>query len=97
MEEKMQSGIHSIQLEGRTYHNTPPLNPTLINFFYGKNGAGKSTIGNILEKKLLLIAVPNEYKKVEVDEEGLVGQAEKILGADFVTNSQQILKKIKID
>lgn len=61
------------------------------------DGDQADLVDNLLEKKLLLIALPNEYKKVEVDEEGLVGQAEKILGADFVTNSQQILKKIKID
>ena len=61
------------------------------------DGDQADLIDTLLEKKLLLVALPNEYKKVEVDEEGLVGQAEKILGADFVTNSQQILKKIKID
>ena len=61
------------------------------------DGDQADLVDNLLEKKLLLVALPNEYKKIDVDEEGLVGQAEKILGADFVTNSQQILKKIKID
>ena len=43
MEEKMQSAIKSITLDGCTYHNIT-ITPTLINFFYGKNGVGKSTI-----------------------------------------------------
>ncbi|WKY46090.1 AAA family ATPase [Eubacteriaceae bacterium ES2] len=43
MEDKMPSVIESITLDGRTYHNVT-ITPTLINFFFGKNGAGKSTI-----------------------------------------------------
>lgn len=43
MEEKMQAAIRSITLDSRTYHNTT-IAPTLINFFFGKNGVGKSTI-----------------------------------------------------
>lgn len=43
MENKMQAAIKSIRLDGRTYHNIT-VTPTLINFFFGKNGAGKSTI-----------------------------------------------------
>lgn len=61
------------------------------------DGDQADLVDTLLSKKLLLIALPNEYKKIDVDEEGLVGQAEKILGADFVTNSSQLLKKIKID
>ena len=61
------------------------------------DGDQADLVDTLLSKKLLLIALPNEYKRIDVDEEGLVGQAEKILGADFVTNSSQLLKKIKID
>lgn len=43
MDEKMQVAIKSIKLDGRTYHNIS-ITPTLINFFFGKNGVGKSTI-----------------------------------------------------
>ncbi len=49
--DKMQSVIHSIQLEGRTYHNVEPLTPTLINFFYGKNGVGKTTIADFIKDR----------------------------------------------
>lgn len=43
MEDKIQSAIKSIALDGCTYHNIT-VTPTLINFFFGKNGLGKSTI-----------------------------------------------------
>lgn len=43
MDNKMQAAIKSIKLDGRTYHNIT-ITPTLINFFFGKNGVGKSTI-----------------------------------------------------
>ena len=67
MEEKMQSGIHSIQLEGRTYHNAPPLNPTLINFFYGKNGAGKSTIAEFIKKRQGVTPDISQYEVLVYD------------------------------
>lgn len=40
MEEKMQSAIKSITLDGCTYHNIT-ITPTLINFFYGKKRCRK--------------------------------------------------------
>ena len=67
MEEKMQSGIHSIQLEGRTYHNAPPLNPTLINFFYGKNGAGKSTIAEFIKQRRNITPDISQYEVLVYD------------------------------
>ncbi len=50
MDEKMKSGITSMTIDDRTYHNVT-INPTLINFFYGKNGAGKSTIAEFIREK----------------------------------------------
>ena len=67
MEEKMQSGIHSIQLEGRTYHNAPPLKPTLINFFYGKNGAGKSTIAEFIKQRHNITPDISQYEVLVYD------------------------------
>lgn len=43
MKEKMQSAIVSMTLNDATF-SEETLNPTFVNFFYGKNGAGKSTI-----------------------------------------------------
>ncbi|MCM1362329.1 MAG: AAA family ATPase [Clostridiales bacterium] len=47
MEGKMPAAISSIVLNTRTYHNVR-ITPTLINFFYGKNGVGKSTIADCI-------------------------------------------------
>ena len=41
--EKMTSAIEHITLDTATYTNVP-LDPTYINFFYGKNGSGKTSI-----------------------------------------------------
>lgn len=43
MKDKIQSEITALQLNSATFHNVS-VTPTLINFFYGKNGVGKSTI-----------------------------------------------------
>lgn len=61
------------------------------------DGEQADVIDTLLCKKLLLIALPNEYKKIYEDEESLVGTAEKILGADFISNASALLKKIKMN
>ncbi len=43
MNTKMTAAIEHISLNAATFHNVP-LSPTLINFIYGNNGTGKSTI-----------------------------------------------------
>jgi len=43
MNTKMPSAIEKITLNAATFHGVP-VEPTLINFFYGNNGTGKSTI-----------------------------------------------------
>ena len=43
MDEKMTAPVGKILLDTKTYHNVE-IEPTLINFFFGKNGVGKSTI-----------------------------------------------------
>lgn len=47
MNEKMSAAIKTITLNEKTYHNVT-FNPTLINFFFGKNGVGKSTIADTI-------------------------------------------------
>ncbi|GAA2911879.1 AAA family ATPase [Enterococcus pseudoavium] len=44
MDEKILGEIIGLKLNTSTYHNVT-VTPSLINFFYGKNGVGKSTIG----------------------------------------------------
>ena len=61
------------------------------------DGDQTDLIDTLLTVKLLLIALPNEYKNKINDDEGLVAKAEAILGADAISKSSQLLKKIKID
>ena len=58
-------------------------------------GEQTDLIDTLLSKKLLLIALPNTYTYLENDEETIMGMAEKILGADYISNSQAVLKQIK--
>ena len=50
MQEKNKIKITEIVLNDATYHNVT-INPTNINFFIGKNGTGKSTIGRAILSK----------------------------------------------
>ena len=58
-------------------------------------GEQTDLIDTLLSKKLLLIALPNTYTYLENDEETIMGMAEKIIGADYISNSQAVLKQIK--
>ncbi|MCI2154391.1 MAG: AAA family ATPase [Solobacterium sp.] len=46
--EKRKSAIEKIELDGRTYSHEE-FHPTFINFFFGRNGAGKSTIAEAIQ------------------------------------------------
>lgn len=47
MNTKMPSAIEKIMLNAATFHGVS-VEPTLINFFYGNNGTGKSTIARAI-------------------------------------------------
>ena len=49
-EKKMQGAIQELFLDDNTFHGIK-INPTLINYFYGKNGSGKSTIARLIRSK----------------------------------------------
>jgi wobble nucleotide-excising tRNase len=49
-EKKMQGAIEEIFLDDNTFHGLA-INPTLINYFYGKNGSGKSTIARLIRSQ----------------------------------------------
>lgn len=49
-EKKMQGEIRELFLDNNTFHGIK-INPTLINYFYGKNGSGKSTIAHLIRSK----------------------------------------------
>lgn len=48
MQEKQKSLIKNIKLDSATFHGEE-IEPTFVNFFFGKNGAGKSTIANAVQ------------------------------------------------
>ena len=48
MAEKMKSLIENITLDAATFHGET-IRPTYINFFFGKNGAGKSTVAKAFD------------------------------------------------
>lgn len=66
MEGKMTSAIRSITLNERTYHNVI-LSPTLINFFYGKNGTGKTTIAQNIRDGIGIAPAPVDYDVLVYD------------------------------
>lgn len=49
MANKKLSAIKSITLNSATFHNKTIENPTYINFFFGKNGSGKTSISREIE------------------------------------------------
>ena len=66
MEGKIPAAIRSITLDGRTYHNVA-LSPTLINFFYGKNGMGKTTIAQNIRDGIGIAPIPVDYDVLVYD------------------------------
>lgn len=50
MNPKMKSAIEKITLNDATFSNEV-IEPTYVNFFYGKNGAGKSTIARTFKAR----------------------------------------------
>ena len=66
MENKMQSVIKTITLDDRTYHNIT-ITPTLINFFFGKNGAGKSTIAQQISNGTGITPATSDYDVLVYD------------------------------
>lgn len=54
MNPKMKSAIEKITLNDATFSNEV-IEPTYVNFFYGKNGAGKSTIARTFKASLAMI------------------------------------------
>ena len=50
MDQKVRTYIDKVTVNERTYHNVS-FEPTLINFFFGKNGSGKSTIARAIRSK----------------------------------------------
>lgn len=50
MQRKVPSAIENITLNRATFTDVPVANLTFVNFFYGNNGAGKSSIAHAIEE-----------------------------------------------
>lgn len=50
MQRKVPSAITNIMLNRATFTNVPIDEITFVNFFYGNNGAGKSSIAHAIEE-----------------------------------------------
>ena len=50
MQRKVPSAIQNITLSRATFTNVPITDLTFVNFFYGNNGAGKSSIAHAIEE-----------------------------------------------
>lgn len=48
MAEKMKGLIEKVTIDGATFHGES-IEPTYINFFFGKNGSGKTTVGRAID------------------------------------------------
>ncbi|MBP9999978.1 MAG: AAA family ATPase [Clostridiales bacterium] len=58
---KMPSVIRTIHLNQNTYHGVT-IEPTLVNFFYGKNGVGKSTLTRVIQNQVGISPVPENQE-----------------------------------
>lgn len=98
MEDKMQSAIKSITLDGRTYHNVT-ISPTLINFFFGKNGAGKSTIAQQILNGTGIIPATSDYDVLVYDRNFINHNIQEAVGMPgvFSVSEGNIEKQKDID
>ena len=59
MNTKMPAPIEKLMLNAATFHDAK-VTPTLINFFYGNNGTGKSTIARLIDEKDTEVGQPSD-------------------------------------
>ncbi len=93
MEGKIPAAIRSITLDGRTYHNVA-LSPTLINFFYGKNGTGKTTIAQNIRDGIGIAPIPTFKATYESATGSLLAALRENLNNTFPHNDFTKYKEI---
>lgn len=70
-EKKMQGAIEELFLDDNTFHGIK-INPTLINYFYGKNGSGKSTIARLIRSKSGIIPDISKFEVLVYDQDFII-------------------------
>jgi len=68
MREKQNGPIKEITLDTHTFHGVS-IQPTLVNFFYGKNGTGKSTIADELRQHHGISPAIDDYELLVYDKQ----------------------------
>lgn len=98
MNPKMKSAIEKITLNDATFSNEV-IEPTYVNFFYGKNGAGKSTIARTFKAshkvdgdyiKQIFILTHNVYFHKEITHHQAKRYDKKTFVLDFVNTYEDI-------
>ena len=98
MEEKMSAPVRKITLDTNTYHNES-FEPTLVNFLFGKNGVGKSTIADSFKGDKVGISPDiSQYEVLVYDQEFIKKeiQEDKDMPGVFSMNEEDIEKQNQI-
>jgi len=92
MNTKMPAPIAKLTLNAATFQGVT-VEPTLINFFYGNNGTGKSTIARLIDLKNTEVGQPADV----IWQQGKTGDDYSILvyGQEFVDANLQDYGKLK--
>ena len=100
--EKRKSAIEKVMIEGRSYDHEE-FEPTFINFFFGRNGAGKSTISEMIQSDTGVTwrsgQAANDYNVLAYDQQFISDHFSNFddLAGVFTLNKVNIETQKKID
>lgn len=100
--EKRKSAIEKVIIEGRSYDHEE-FEPTFINFFFGRNGAGKSTISEMIQANTGLTwrsgQTADDYNVIAFDQQFISDHFSNFddLAGVFTLNKINIETQKKID
>ena len=83
--EKTKSSIHKVTVDRATFHEES-FEPTMVNFFFGRNGAGKSTVADVLA---------HHREDIEWEDENHDGREVLLYDQKFVTDHFRAKEKDK--
>ena len=100
--EKRKSAIEKVVIEGRSYDHEE-FEPTFINFFFGRNGAGKSTISEMIQANTCLTwrsgQTADDYNVLAYDQQFISNHFSNFddLAGVFTLNKVNIETQKKLD